>query len=205
MADVPATRPSLLVRLRDAGDSDAWADFVRLYAPAVYGYARRKGLQDADAADLTQDVLRGVAGSIGKLEYDARHGLFRGWLFTLAHRRLCDFFDRRQRREQPGGDSATHALLAEHPDGADEQRWNQDVEREAFAWAAERVRPTVSETTWQAFWQTAVEGRRAKDVAAVLGLSIAAVYLAKGRVMLRLKEQVASLTGDESVGHSLRE
>ena len=67
MAEVPPTRPSLLVRMRDAHDQQAWADFVRLYAPAIYRFARRKGLQDADASDLTQEVLRSVAGSIGQL------------------------------------------------------------------------------------------------------------------------------------------
>ena len=64
MAEVPPTRPSLLVRMRDAHDQAAWADFVRLYAPAIYRFARRKGLQDADAADLTQEVLRSVADAI---------------------------------------------------------------------------------------------------------------------------------------------
>src|SRR6516225_12478590 len=113
MAEVPATRPSLLVRLRDARDQEAWADFVRLYAPAVYRFARRKGLQDADAADVTQEVLRGVAGSIAGLDYDPRQGMFRGWLFTLAHRRLCDWFISRQRRERGSGDSATLQLLHE--------------------------------------------------------------------------------------------
>ena len=199
MSEVPATRPSLLVRLRDAADEGAWSDFVRLYAPAVYRFARRKGLQDADAADLTQEVLRSVAGSIGRLEYDARHGMFRSWLFTLAHRRLIDFLARRQRQEQPGGDTEAQQRLNEQPSRDEEDRWNYDVERQIFAWAADKVRPAFSESTWQAFWQTAVEGKSGKDVARELGLSVAAVYLAKSRVMVRLKEQIAQLSGEETV------
>jgi RNA polymerase sigma-70 factor (ECF subfamily) len=179
------------MRLRDAHDHEAWADFVRLYAPAIYRFARRKGLQDADAADLTQEVLRGVAGSIGRLDFDPRQGMFRSWLFTLAHRRLCDWLSSRHRREQGSGDSATMQMLHDHPERADEENWDQDVEREAFARAAEKIRPSFSESTWQAFWQTAIEGKSGKDVAAALGMSVGAVYLAKSRVMVRLKEQVA--------------
>ncbi len=191
MAEVPPTRPSLLVRLRDAHDHEAWADFVRLYTPAVYRFARRKGLQDADAADLTQEVMRGVASSIGRLDFDPRQGMFRGWLFTLAHRRLCDWLASRQRRERGSGDSGTMQLLHEQPEREEELRWEQDVERELFARAAERIKDSFKETTWQAFWQTAVEGKSGKDVARALGLSVGAVYLAKSRVMVRLKEQVA--------------
>jgi RNA polymerase sigma-70 factor (ECF subfamily) len=194
MADVPPTRASLLVRLRDAQDEEAWGDFVRLYAPAIYRFARRKGLQDADAADLSQEVLRSVAGSIGRLNFDPRQGMFRGWLFTLAHRRLCDWLGGRQHREQGSGDSATLQLLQEHPERDDARHWEQDVEREIFARAAEKIRPSFSDSTWQAFWQTAVDGKSGKEVAAQLGITVGAVYLAKSRVMVRLKEEVAQLS-----------
>ena len=98
MADIPATRASLLVRLRDHQDHAAWSEFVRLYAPVVYRFARGRGLQDADAADLSQEVLRSVSASVGA--FDPKLGLFRSWLFTLAHRRLYDFVQRSQRQEQ---------------------------------------------------------------------------------------------------------
>src|SRR5438067_13664602 len=88
MAEIPPTRVSLLVRLRDPQDGAAWAQFVDLYAPLVFGYARKAGLQDADAADLSQDVLGAVAGAVQRLEYDPRRGAFRGWLFTIVRRRL---------------------------------------------------------------------------------------------------------------------
>ena len=77
MADSPLTRPSLLVGIRDARDGEAWSQFVALYAPLVYGHARKHGLQDADAADLTQDVLKAVAGAVHRLDYDPRRGSFR--------------------------------------------------------------------------------------------------------------------------------
>src|ERR1700676_5304002 len=126
MAEIPATRASLLVRLRDSQDHDAWREFVRLYAPVVYRFARRKGLQDADAADLTQEVLRGVSASVGA--FNPERGLFRSWLFTLAHHRLCDFFQRAQRQTPGSGELATLQILDAVPARAEEDVWNRDYE-----------------------------------------------------------------------------
>src|SRR3954464_229735 len=99
MADFPPTRASLLVRLRNRHDEAAWAEFVDLYAPLVYGYARKQGLQDADAADLSQDVLGAVCGAVGRLEYDPRRGAFRNWLFTVVRNKLSNW--RRARKNRP--------------------------------------------------------------------------------------------------------
>src|SRR5262249_9582718 len=115
MTSAPVTSVSLLVRLRDARDGDAWRQFVRLYAPLVYRHARRKGLQDADAADPPQDVLCAASAAAGRLAYDPARGTFRGWLFTLAHRRLCDFLSRRRRPGHGSGDSEVQRLLDEQP------------------------------------------------------------------------------------------
>jgi RNA polymerase sigma-70 factor (ECF subfamily) len=192
MPEAPRTQPSLLVRLRDARDELAWARFVDLYAPLVYGYARRHGLQDADAADLTQVVLRAVAVAIRRLDYDPKRGTFRGWLFTIVRSKLATFLGRRRDFCQGSGDSATHRLLDEQPAPAeDAAAWDVEHERRLFAWAAEQVRGQVREATWQAFWQTAMEGRPGKEVAAALGLSLAAVRLAKSRVVVRLRAVVA--------------
>ena len=189
MTNPPLTRPSLLFRLRDAGDADAWRQFVELYAPLVYRYARRHRLQDADAADLTQEVLRAVSGAVGRLEYDPERGSFRGWVFTLAHRKLCDFLTRRRRQEQGSGDTATQGVLNDLP-APEEEQWERDYERRLFVWAAERARGEFREATWQAFWQTAVEGRPAADISRTLGISVGAVYIAKSRVQARLKALV---------------
>src|SRR5687767_693005 len=105
----PETRASLLVRIRDGSDDEAWRLFVDLYGPLVYAFGRRNGLQDADAADLTQDVLQSVAGAVRGLEYDPRRGSFRGWLHTVARNRLLDFHRKRQTRGS--GDTAVHAVL----------------------------------------------------------------------------------------------
>lgn len=198
MNSIPPTQPTLLVRIRDAHDQEAWERFVDLYAPLIYGFLRKRGLQDADAADLTQDVLRSVSAAAQRLEYDERRGLFRSWLFTIVQNRLTDHWRREGIRERGTGDTGAHEQLQALPQGGDETaEWDADYQRQLFQYAASIVKPDFSEATWQAFWMTAVEGQSGKEVAESLGLTAAAVYLAKGRVMARLKEQVRFLVGEE--------
>jgi RNA polymerase sigma factor (sigma-70 family) len=191
MAEIPPTRASLLARLRDLHDEAAWTEFVQLYAPLVYGYARKQGLQDADAADLSQEVLSSVANSVGRLEYDPRRGSFRNWLFTIVRRRLSSFWSAGEKRSCRSGDPTTQELLELCPaaNGAEAQ-WQAEWEDRLFRWACEQVRKDVTETTWQAFWRTALMAESGKQVAADLGLSVAAVYRARSRVLARLKELV---------------
>jgi len=199
MNSVPPTQPTLLVRIRNAGDQEAWERFVDLYAPLVYGFLHKRGLQDADAADLTQDVMRQVAAAAHNLEYDARRGSFRGWLFTVVQNRLTDHWRREALRERGSGDTDAQQQLNEvpQPGGLDASaQWDADYERQLFQFAANIVKQDFGEATWQAFWKTAVEGLAGKEVADELGITVAAVYLAKGRVMTRLKEQVKLLVGD---------
>jgi RNA polymerase sigma-70 factor (ECF subfamily) len=194
MSEPPTTRPSLLVRLRNPQDRLAWEEFVDLYAPLVYGYARKQGLQDADAADLTQDVLRAVAGAAGRLEYDPNRGSFRGWLFTIVRNKLRNFLASRKPGVQgAGGSSAQHLLEQQPARDNPEALWEQEYERRLFRWAAERVRSDFRDSTWQAFWLTAVEGQSAREAAEALGLTVVSVYLAKSRVLARLRQQVEQL------------
>jgi RNA polymerase sigma-70 factor (ECF subfamily) len=195
MEQSPATRASLLVRLRDPRDKEAWGQFVQVYAPVVYGFARKRGLQDADAADLMQEVFRSVAGAAGRLEYDPKRGSFRGWLYTITRNKIFTFLDSQRRQVRGSGDSGAQNLLegqAGREDGTGEL-WDQEYERSAFAWAAERVRGEFQETTWRAFWLTAVDGLSARDTGRQLGLSPGAVYVAKSRVIARLREEIREL------------
>src|SRR5271169_7220959 len=116
MQESPATRASLLVRLREGSDAGAWQEFVRLYAPVIYGFARKRGLQDADAADLMQEVLRSVLSAANRLEYDPTRGTFRGWLFTVTRNKVFNFLDSRSRRVQGSGDSRMQQRLEQHAD-----------------------------------------------------------------------------------------
>jgi len=195
MAESVTTRPSLLARIKNTGDRQAWAEFVDIYAPLIYGFAQNKGLQDADAADLTQEVLGAVARSAARLEYDPARGTFRGWLFTVVRHKLSNF-GVAQRRHQPGsGDTDLNRRLEQHPaPTADEAAaWESEYERQLFTLACEQVRRDFQESTWQAFWRTAIQGTSGKQVAGDLGITSAAVYLAKRRVIARLRQQIEYL------------
>ncbi|HYT94077.1 MAG TPA: sigma-70 family RNA polymerase sigma factor [Gemmataceae bacterium] len=123
MAELPTTRASLLVRIRDLEDQQAWSQFVEIYGPVVYGYARKRGLQEADASDLTQDVLRAVAAAASHLEYDATKGLFRSWLYTVARNKLHNFHAARARQCQGSGDSGVQAMLEARASLEEESLW----------------------------------------------------------------------------------
>ncbi len=194
MAESPTTRHSLLLRIRDREDGDAWADFVSIYAPLVYGLARRQGLQDADAADLTQDVLRVVVRAAPRFAYDPGRGTFRGWLFTVARNRARRRALECRRQVAGSGSDAVQKALECHPAPEEEGPWwEREYEARLFEWAADNVRDCFRPATWQAFWQTAVEGREPSAVAAELGLSLGAIYIARSRVLARVREQARRL------------
>ena len=189
------TRPSLIARVRDPQDGTAWTEFAALYAPLIQRAARRAGLQEADADDLTQDVLRSVAGSVGGLEL--RPGAFRRWLYTVVRNRVTDFYKSAQRRDRGAGDTAALERLAEVPAPLVEADWDREYERRMLAWAADRVRGEFQPSTWRAFWLTAVDGRPGPEAARELGLSLGAVHVARSRVLARLKAVVREHLGEE--------
>jgi RNA polymerase sigma-70 factor (ECF subfamily) len=200
MLESPATRASLLVRLRDGNDADAWRDFVRLYAPVIYGFARKRGLQDADAADLMQDVLRSMSNAVNRLDYDPVRGTFRGWLFTVTRNKILNYLDRRKRHVQGSGDSRLQQRLEQLPDSDENLSadWEADYQRALAAQAMERVKGEFQSATWEAFVQTAVQGLTPSAVAGAIGLSVGAIYVAKSRVIARLRQEIERMQEDES-------
>lgn len=191
----PPTRPSLLVRLVDHGDHAAWTEFVDLYAPVVFGYARRRGLQDADAADMTQEVFRSVAGAISRFDYAPARGGFRAWLFQITRNRVRSFLRQALRAAAVRDSGAPPGALDDYPDPDDDSDavWEAEWQREVFARACADVRGRITRTTWEAFYQAGVLGRPGRDVAAELGLSVPAVYLAKSRVLAQIREYIEGL------------
>jgi RNA polymerase sigma factor (sigma-70 family) len=192
----PETQPSLLIRIRDPQDSAAWGRFVDVYTPFIYGVFKRRGLQSADAADVAQDVMRTVASAISRFQYDPDRGSFRGWLFSVARARLNDHYRARQRQPQGSGETAVQELLDAQPGQSDEREWEQSWRQHLLDWAAQRVQDQFEPATWKAFWATAVEGRPVGQVARELGLSPGAVYIARSRVMARLRKAVEEIDAD---------
>lgn len=194
----PETRPSLILRLRDSRDAEAWQEFVAIYEPLVFRLARGKGLQDADAHELVQDVMVAVSQAVENWVPDASQGRFRHWLFRIARNLIINYLTRKQYRPLGTGDSRIAEMLNQQCDPACEESAVFDLEfrREVFRWAAGQVRGQVKETTWDAFWQTTVDDRPIEAVADDLAMTVGSVYIARSRVMARLREAVLRFEGE---------
>lgn len=200
MNQSPLTRPSLLLRLRDAEDAEAWSSFVSLYTPLVFGYCRRQGLQETDAADVAQEVMRAVAAEMPRFQYDANRGKFRGWLLRTTQHRLHQFFTRRAQAPEPTSAATLERLLNREPNHEEQDRWDEEYRQRLFDWAAERVRREFEPSTWDAFRLTAVESLSVKESAVQLGISMGAVYIARSRVIARLRALIETVA-DEPVSN----
>ncbi len=188
----PTTHASLVLRLRDPHDEEAWCEFVEIYEPLIYSLVRRKGFQHADAAELTQDVLLAVVRAVDRWQPDPRRGSFRGWLATIARRLMINFLSSPARRLAGSGRTSVLERLLEQPDpDPDESRvFHLELKRRVFDWAARRVRTRVQPANWEAFWRTAVEARPIDDVARELGVTPGTVYVARSRIMRQLRSEV---------------
>jgi RNA polymerase sigma-70 factor (ECF subfamily) len=183
-----ATSPTLIGRLaRDPRDATAWGAFAERYGRRVYGWARRWGLQEADALDLTQSVLIDVSRQITGYERRGR-GSFRGWLKTIAHRSWCDVLRSRSR------DAVRLDGLEAEAVGEDLLReLEAECERELLEAAMDLVRARVEPRTWSAFVRTALDGAGGEEVGKELGMRVGAVYVARSKVQRMLREEVNRL------------
>ena len=200
MTESPLTRASLVLRLRDRDDHDAWADFVVDYGPMLYRFVRSRGLQDADAADLVQDVMRSVGTAIGRLDYAKEKGGFRAWLFTITRNKLSTHFEKRKRIGPTANDTVQIDLLNNQSSGSNEldQRWELEHQRQLAADAMEKLKSTIDPNTWSAFELTAVEGLSAEDAGKQIGMSTGAVYVARSRVTAKLRSEIQARLDEEA-------
>lgn len=190
------TRKTLLLRIRDSDDDRAWAEFLDLYSPVVFGFCRKRGLQEADAADVVQEVMKNVSQHIGKFDYDERKGTFRSWLFTVTRNELNRFFRGLRVRPAGAGRTTLMRLLENQPDPGAERDWDAEYNRQLFHWAARRVKPEFTDRTWSAFWKSAIEQKKAAEVASELEMSLGATYIAKSRVLVRIGETIEAVAGE---------
>lgn len=195
MTPIPTTRASLLIRLRDPQDHEAWVEFVEIYEPATYRQLRKCGLQDADARELMQDLFIAVNRQIPKWELTKERGSFRGWLRRVARNLVINWMKNGQRRIVSWGGSGSHEMFDElaAEDCAESAEFDREVQRSIFQRATEVVRQEQNPKAWQAFWGTAVEGKTPSVVSHELGMSPGAVKVAKFRVFARLKEIVSDI------------
>ena len=188
----PDTRKSLLASLNDAAAESAWNEFVVLYRPLIVRVARAKGLQDADAEDLAQDVLTRVERSVGSFESQGP-GSFRRWLFQVTRNLVINFLTRNKERGSTGG-SNIQSLLRQHADVENRTGTLFDLElrRIRFRQAAEVVSDQVGRSTWQCFFLTAVKDEPVAAVAKKLNKSEGAVRVARCRVLAKIRSEVQS-------------
>lgn len=197
MSHQPVTQPTLLLQIRDATDEVAWNHFVRIYTPLVFGYCRQRGLQEADASDVSQEVLRTVAVKIGRFDYSSKKGSFRGWLLGVTRNKLLKHFTKLQK--QPAGIDQSTILnrLEATPDANENAAWDEAYQQRLFQWAANEVSSEFTEKTWSAFWQTSVKDRPSQEVAEELQMSLGAVYIAKSRAIARIRKKIETVSGLE--------
>jgi RNA polymerase sigma-70 factor (ECF subfamily) len=195
----PETRPSLMLRLSDPRDERAWEQFWEVYEPFLLRLMRQFGLQDSDARDVTQQVLARVAQSVATWEPDGQPASFRRWLFRVARNAVLKFLARRDREPLSIGGTDFLDQLENQPlpDGLELAACERRYQETVFIWAAERVRSEFRESSWIAFWETAVKLRPVSEVAAELGLSHGAIYVARSRIIARLRSQVQQFEDDD--------
>ncbi len=184
------TRATLLVRIRDSNDRRAWNDFFQLYMPLIYSYSIKHGFQDADAADIAQEVMCTVVRSICAFDYDRTKGSFRGWLLAVTRNCIRKRWEQLQRNV--GTIGMTSVMEQQVADPSDDlvSQWEREYELRIFHWAAGQVRTEFTEPTWQAFWMTTVEGQSIEAAARCFGISAGAVYIARSRVLARIRSLI---------------
>jgi RNA polymerase sigma-70 factor (ECF subfamily) len=179
---------SLLEQLRRSPDEAAWARFVHLYSPLLFGWARQAGLDEGDAGDLVQDVFVVLLKELPRFECDPAQS-FRAWLKTVVLNRWRNQIKRQARVPAHRGD----AFLADVPAPDDSLFEEQEYRRQLLRRALELLRDEFQPATWKAFHEHGMNGRPAAKVAAELGMTVGAVYAAKCRVLGRLREHLRGL------------
>jgi RNA polymerase sigma-70 factor (ECF subfamily) len=194
MAKPASTPVSLLGRLgRNPNDSAAWREFVRYYGRTIFLWCQHWGLQDADADDVSQEILMEVARKMRTFVYDPARS-FRAWLKTLAHGAWCDWLERQRRQVRGSGDTQVLRLLQTAVARDDlVQRLEQQYDAELLEVAQAQVRLRVGPRSWEAFRLLALERRSGAEAAAELGISVGAVYVARSRVQKLLHEEICRL------------
>ena len=192
------TSLSLLEKLRDSPETESWARLQRIYAPLIRVWLRKYEVQPNDADDLGQEVLLAVSKDISAFEHNGRSGAFRAWLKGILVNRLRSFWRKRDRQPKAAGGSNMDQRLAELDDPASQVTliWNKEHDQHLLRELLQIVAPHFESNTWAAFCKTTLEGQKPDAVAADLEMSLNAVFIAKSRVISRLRQEASGLVED---------
>ncbi|MEM7474941.1 MAG: sigma-70 family RNA polymerase sigma factor [Planctomycetota bacterium] len=206
MKELPETRESLIIRIADPSDRDAWEQFAGIYRPVIYRMARIRGLQDADAQDLTQRVLISVSRAIEN--WEPQPGVrFRHWLARVAKNAAINFLSRKPKDQPQEGSWPIDAEIDSQAAAEAEQEYALEYNRQLYRRAATTVRARADEQTWLAFSLTMVDGMSIEKAADQLGLSTGSVYAARSRIIRRLRNETQKLASDtvDNIGGTANE
>ena len=188
------TRQSLLLRAR-TGEADAWRDLTDLYRPLIVGWLRHQGVPAGDVDDLVQEILLSVVQNLSDFRHSGRRGAFRAWLRAIAHSRACDFWRARGRQVLASGDGGVAEALRqlEDPDSELNRQWDEEHDQYVLRCLLDVMAMEFETSTVQAFRRVALEGASSEQAAQELGVSVGAVYIAKSRVLNRLRQHAEGL------------
>jgi len=185
-----STSSSLLQGIRQR-DPEAWRRLTQLYEPTVLQWCLRAGLQSHDAADVVQEVFRAVAAGIDRFRREQAQDSFRGWIYGITQHKLRDHWRRQAKTPDAAGGTEAHLRLNELPVESLASASSSTADAHGlFQRALELIRAQCEDRTWRAFWLLTVDERAAADVARELGMTTGAVYVAKSRVLNRLRSEL---------------
>lgn len=187
-----STSPSLLLRIRNSQDEDAWNQFLDVYSPIVRSYCFQRKIQYADIDDITQDVMTSVSNAIRNFEYDPSKGRFRAWFGTVTANRIKSFLGKKNRSELPQTNEDSSSDQYADPD----TDWIDIFSERILRLACSQIQADFADSTWSSFEATWIRNESAADVAKSLGIQVHAVYVNKSRVLKRLEAEVRMLAED---------
>ena len=195
---MPTTRKTLLARVRDPRDAEAWAQFYGLYSPLLYRYARAQGLGEHDAEEIRDQCLALVAGKMTAFEYDPRRGGFRGWLHRIASGRVVDLLRRRREAER----ASEREVPLVDPNPTPDEVWDHAWRDEHLRYCLEQARDAVTPRNYRAFQLMLLDGYSVEQVCATLDMNPNQVYKAKHRVLKRVRERLARVGIEDFTGRA---
>jgi RNA polymerase sigma-70 factor (ECF subfamily) len=195
------TRRSLLSRLKDWGNDDSWREFFNTYWRLIYDFARKAGLNEAQAEDIVQETVISVANQMPGFQYDPANGSFKSWLMQVTRRRIADHLRKHYRSGDQAavhidaGDAAAEEVsgVADASSAALDSLWEEQWREHVRGAAIERVKRRVRPEQFQMFEFAIMKGWPARKVADALGVTLTQVYMARHRVGRLVRKEVQQL------------